>query len=126
MLPDPLVITDKALHTRMKRNSYIAYSMGSMVQLESLVDDVTDRFFNILDKMAESGTSCDLGKWLRYYATDVIFTVTFGKDMGFMENGDPIGMMPMLEYIIGDYVAIVSSSPPPALFSIGLFLRRSK
>jgi len=116
MLPDPLVLTDKAMHTRMKRNAYNAYSMGSMLQLEPLLDGVTDRFFTILDKIAESeGEPCDLGKWLRFYATDVIFTVTFGEDLNFMEKGDPIGMMPMLEYIIGDYVAIVSSSPNPGL-----------
>jgi hypothetical protein len=106
MLPDPLVIVDKALHTRMKKNAYYAYSMGAMLQLEPLVDTVTDRFFSLLDKRP----TCDLGKWLRYYATDVIFAVTFGEDLNFMEKGDPIGMMPMLEYVIGDYVAIVSTA----------------
>lgn len=108
MLPDPLVLTDKALHNRMKRNAYQAYSMGSMVQLEPLVDGVTERLFKMLDSICESPSgACDLGNLLRYYATDVIFTVTFGEDMNFMEKGDPIGMMPQLEYIIGDYVAVV-------------------
>ncbi|CAK7213413.1 hypothetical protein SEUCBS140593_001841 [Sporothrix eucalyptigena] len=81
MLPDPLVISDKALHTRMKKNAYTAYSMGAMLQLEPLVDAVTDRFFALLNKRP----TCDLGKWLRFYATD----------------GDPIGMMPVLELVLG-------------------------
>lgn len=103
------------MHTRMKRSAYTAYSMGAMIQLETLLDDVTARLFNILDTLAQSADkTCDLGEWLRLYATDVIFTVTFGEDMKFMEDGDPIGMMPILEYIIGDYVAIVGRSPPPA------------
>lgn len=110
MLPDPLVISDKALHTRMKKNAYTAYSMGAMLQLEPLVDAVTDRLFALLDKRP----TCDLGKWLRYYATDVIFAVTFGTDLNFMEKGDPIGMMPMLEYVVGDYVAIVSCTHVPS------------
>ena len=108
-----MVLTDKALHTRMKKNAYNAYSMGSMLQLEPLVDAVTDRFFKILDDVVETPSrTCDLGKWLRYYATDVIFAVTFGEDLQFMEKGDPIGMMPMLEYIAGDYVSIVKQTPP--------------
>ncbi|KAJ5498165.1 Cytochrome P450 [Penicillium expansum] len=120
LLPDPLVLTDKALHTRMKKNAYNAYSMGSMLQLEPLVDAVTDRFFKILDEVVETPTrTCDLGKWLRYYATDVIFAVTFGEDLQFMEKGDPIGMMPMLEYIAGDYVSIVGQFPWVHKFLLG-------
>ncbi|KAF7524468.1 hypothetical protein PCG10_005728 [Penicillium crustosum] len=120
LLPDPLVLTDKALHTRMKKNAYNAYSMGSMLQLEPLVDAVTDRFFKILDDVVETPSrTCDLGKWLRYYATDVIFAVTFGEDLQFMEKGDPIGMMPMLEYIAGDYVSIVGQFPWVHKFLLG-------
>lgn len=108
MLPDPLVINDKALHTRMKKNAYNAYSMGSWIQSEPLVDSVTERFFYLLDKISERpGRAFDLGKSLRDYATDVIFTVTFGDDLNFMEKGDSIGMMPTLEYLLGDYAAIV-------------------
>ena len=66
MLPDPLVLTDKALHNRMKRNAYQAYSMGSMVQLEPLVDGVTERL-KMLDSICESPSgACDLGNLLRY------------------------------------------------------------
>ncbi|CAI4213958.1 unnamed protein product [Parascedosporium putredinis] len=120
LLPDPLVLTDKAMHTRMKRSAYTAYSMGAMIQLETLLDDVTVRLFNILDSFAEcADKTCDLGEWLRLYATDVIFTVTFGQDMKFMEDGDPIGMMPVLEYIIGDYVAIVGQFPWTHKFLLG-------
>lgn len=110
LIPDPLVLIDKAQHTRMKKNAYSAYSMGSMLQLEPLVDAVTSRFFTILDKVVDTPSrTCDLGSWLRYYATDVIFAVTFGEDLQFMERGDPVGMMPMLEYVAGDYTAIVKT-----------------
>lgn len=124
LLPDPLVLSDKTLHTRMKRNAYKAYSMSSMLQLEPLVDVVTERFFKLLDEISENPSqTCDLGKWLRYYATDVIFAVTFGEDLNFMEKGDPIGMMPMLEYVVGDYVAIVRQPQPPALITLMTFYR---
>ncbi|KAJ5373922.1 Cytochrome P450 oxidoreductase [Penicillium concentricum] len=120
LLPDPLVLSDKTLHTRMKKNAYNAYSMGSMLQLEPLVDTVTNRLFKILDEIVETPSrTCDLGKWLRYYATDVIFTVTFGEDLQFMEKGDPIGMMPMLEYVAGDYTAIVGQFPWVHKFLLG-------
>ncbi|KAJ5788309.1 Cytochrome P450 oxidoreductase [Penicillium paradoxum] len=112
LIPDPLVLIDKAQHTRMKKNAYNAYSMGAMLQLEPLVNEVTTRFFNILSDVAETPSrTCDLGNWLRFYATDVIFSVTFGEDLKFMEKGDPIGMMPMLEYLAGDYTAIVGQMP---------------
>ncbi|KAK1764005.1 cytochrome P450 [Phialemonium atrogriseum] len=120
LLPDPLVLSDKTLHTRMKRNAYNAYSMGSMLQLEPLVDGVTERFFKSLDSVCDSlSRTCDLGEWLRFYATDVIFAVTFGEDLNFMEKGDPIGMMPVLEYVIGDYVAIVGQFPWLHKFLLG-------
>ncbi|KAB5563501.1 cytochrome P450 oxidoreductase [Coniochaeta sp. 2T2.1] len=115
MLPDPFVLNDKALHTRMKKNAYTAYSMGAMLQLEPLADAVTDRLFAALDKRP----TCDLGKWLRYYATDVIFAVTFGEDLNFMEKGDPIGMMPFLEYVGGDYTGIVGQVPWLHKFLLG-------
>lgn len=108
MLPDPLVLSDKPLHTRMRRNAYNAYSMSSMLGLEPLVNAVTERLFRLLDDISETPSqTCDLGMWLRYYATDVIFSVTFGEDLDFMGKGDPIGMMPLLEYVVGDYMAIV-------------------
>lgn len=121
LLPDPLVLSDKAHHTRMRRNAYNAYSMGAMVQLEPLIDKVTDRFIKLLDELCDKpGSSCDLGEWMRYYATDVIFAVTFGKDLQFMEKGDPIGMMPVLEYVIGDYTGIVRN-PISYLLNVILF-----
>ncbi|EXJ72498.1 uncharacterized protein A1O5_05003 [Cladophialophora psammophila CBS 110553] len=120
LLPDPLVLSNKALHTRMKRNAYNAYSMNAMVELEPLVDGVTERFFRLLDKFCEAPReACDLGKWVRFYATDVIFMVTFGSDLSFMENGDPIGMMPILEYVIGDYTGIVGQMPWLHKFLLG-------
>lgn len=109
LLPDPLILSDKALHTRMKQNASNAYSMNAMVELESLVDGVTERFYQMLDKFcATPSRACDLGDFVRYYATDVIFTVTFGSDFDFLGQGDSIGMMPILEYVVGDYMGIVS------------------
>ncbi|KAF9888971.1 hypothetical protein FE257_008141 [Aspergillus nanangensis] len=120
LLPDPLVLSDKTMHTRMKKNAYSAYSMGSMLQLEPLVDAVTARLFKSLDEISgTAGHACDLGQWLRLYVTDVIFAVTFGEDMDFMQKGDPIGMMSMLEYIAGDYVAIVGQIPWLHKFLLG-------
>lgn len=82
-----------------------------MVQLEPIVDRLTARFFRLLDTTFP-GQPCDLGLWLRYYATDVIFSLTFGTDIGFMENGDSLQMFPTLEYLLGDYTGIVSWFQP--------------
>ena len=108
LVPDPFVLTDKSLHSRMKRNAANAYSMNGLVQMESWVEPVTNRLVCILeDQYIDSKKPCDLGNLLKNYAMDAIFALTFGKDLNYLENGDTKNLMKIVD-TISDYMAIVS------------------
>lgn len=74
LIPDPFVLSDKATHTRMKRNAANAYSLQALIQLEPLLDEVLDGLLTHLDKeYAGKGKLCDLGSYMLYFA--VVWTL---------------------------------------------------
>lgn len=51
------------------------------------MDDMINRLCSELDTRFESsGKPFDLGRWLLYYAWDVVGTVTFSKPIGYLEK----------------------------------------
>lgn len=107
LVPDTFVLTDKALHTRMKKNAANAYSLNGLVQMEPWIEPVTERFLQYLEKQAQDGQAIDLAEPLKNYAMDAVFSVTFGRDFNYIEKGDVLRMYYILE-IASDYMAIVS------------------
>lgn len=69
LIPDPFVLADKTMHSRMKRNAANAYSLQALVQLEPLVDQVALRLFKQFDDgyIAKSKT-IDIGQYMLYFA----------------------------------------------------------
>lgn len=108
LVPDPFVLTDRALHTRMKRNAANAYSLNGLVKMEPWLEPVTDRLLNLLDTTISNGHFCDLGKVMKDYAMDAVFALTFGRDFNYLESGDVLGMHDVLDKGT-DYMAIVGS-----------------
>ncbi|KAF2997765.1 hypothetical protein E8E14_000038, partial [Neopestalotiopsis sp. 37M] len=106
LIPDTFVLKDKALHSRMKRNSSNAYSLNGLLQVEPWLEPVNARVVKILDKHSKSGLELDLGKMLRDFGMDAIFSITFGKDWNFLEEGDSLNLYPSLNSDV-DYMAIV-------------------
>ncbi|KAJ5424679.1 Cytochrome P450 E-class group I [Penicillium cf. griseofulvum] len=85
---------DEAYHRYQKRSVAEAYSLSSLLELESSVDSCTEIFTSQLSKFATKCTPIDLGTWLQYYAFDVIGEIAFAKKLGFLEQGRDIdGMM---------------------------------
>ena len=83
--------TDEAQHARMKRPVAPAYSLSTLVEIEPLIDSTTAVFMSRLDELfAETGNVCDLGKWLQWYAFDVIGELTFSKRLGFLEKAEDV------------------------------------
>jgi len=105
--------TDSAFHAKLRRAVSNAYAMSTLVQFEPLVDSTTLEFLNQLEKRFANKPGadgvCDFGKWLQYYAFDVIGELTFSKRIGFVDNGGDV------ENIIGDlqwllnYAAVVGN-----------------
>ena len=67
-IPDPFILTDKAMHTRMKKNAANAYSLNGLVKMEAWIEPVTDRLFRLLDQHAESQNIVDAAPILANYA----------------------------------------------------------
>lgn len=108
LMPDPFVLKDKTLHSRMKRNAANAYSLNALVQMESYVDDVTSHLLTILDEYAEAGTICNIGDIVKNYAMDAVTSITFGRNFNYLDKGDTLRFYTTLD-IFTDYMAIASS-----------------
>lgn len=69
LIPDPFVLAEKTMHSRMKRNAANAYSLKALVQLEAMVDQVALRLFRRFDDehLAKSET-LDIGEYMLYFA----------------------------------------------------------
>lgn len=88
-MPTIFSVRDEAAHKAIKRPVANAYSMSTMRELEPMNDACSEIFLRKLEGMV--GTDVDLGKWLHWYAFDVISSITFSNRLGFMEQEADIG-----------------------------------
>ena len=88
--------TDDEFHTAIKKPVSRAYAMSTLIEFEPFIDSTTEVF---LTKIEEQYTCslpdntppmCDLGRWLQYYAFDVIGEITFSKRFGFLDAGGDV------------------------------------
>lgn len=106
--------TDEVFHSKLRRAVSNAYAMTSLVQFEPLVDSTTTEFLKQLkqryaDKADDSGV-VDFGRWLQYYAFDVICELTYSKRMGFVDRGQDVeNIISSLEWLLG-YASVVSAT----------------
>ncbi|RHZ65482.1 cytochrome P450 [Aspergillus thermomutatus] len=84
---------DEMFHREQKRPVANAYSMTSLLELESAVDSCSEIFINQLGRFANNKKPVDLGIWLQYYAFDVVGEFTFAKKLGFLEEGKDVDGM---------------------------------
>jgi hypothetical protein len=73
-----------AEHKRLKSAVANKFSMTSLRDLEPLMDKCSVIFLKAMHEL--SGAPLDLGKWLQWYAFDVIGAITFQQPFGFMEE----------------------------------------
>ncbi|KPM42947.1 hypothetical protein AK830_g3621 [Neonectria ditissima] len=107
--------TDSKFHAKLRRAVSNAYAMSTLVNFEPLVDSTSTEFLKQLkeryaDRNDDSGV-CDLGKWLQFYAFDVIGELTYSKRLGFVDRGvDVDDIIGNLEWLL-NYVAVVGQVP---------------
>jgi cytochrome P450 len=102
-------VRDETIHKAKKRPVANAFSMSTMRELEPMNDACSEI---LLRNMAErTGQDVDLGKWLHWYAFDVISSITFSNRLGFMEQEKDVGSI--IEAIEGRlvYNSIVGQAP---------------
>ncbi|KAK0290911.1 hypothetical protein LTR35_001632 [Friedmanniomyces endolithicus] len=81
-VPTVFSVRDENRHRGIKRPIAGAYSMSTMKELEPMNDACSAILLRKLDGMV--GQDVDLGKWVHWYAFDVITSITFSNRMGFM------------------------------------------
>ncbi|KAL3292325.1 pisatin demethylase cytochrome P450, partial [Colletotrichum asianum] len=55
---------------------------------------------------ASTGAICNLGEYMHFFAMDTIFNITFGRDLDFINSGDPKGFCRQLQDGLGYLVSI--------------------
>lgn len=102
-------VRDETIHKAKKRPVANAFSMSTMRDLEPMNDECSEI---LLRKLRERvGQEIDLGKWLHWYAFDVITSITFSNRLDFMEQEKDVGNI--IEAIEGRlvYNSIVGEAP---------------
>jgi cytochrome P450 len=105
--------TDEVFHAKLRRAVNNAYAMSSLIQFEPLVDSTTVEFLAQLKSRYANRKDdfgiVDFGKWLQFYAFDVICELTYSKRMGFVDRGEDIeNIISNLEWML-NYAAVVSN-----------------
>jgi cytochrome P450 len=108
--------------------------MSTLVEFEPFVDSTTQLFLSRIEELytsshsGEPALTCNLGKWLQYYAFDVIGELTFSKRFGFLDQGGDVdniiaafrraeyvvalGQMPWIDRYVRRPIARWSLNPP--------------
>ncbi|KAI6299158.1 hypothetical protein MCOR29_011034 [Pyricularia oryzae] len=120
-LPSLFSTVDESFHAKFRRCVNAAFAMSALVQYEPFVDNTTKLFLDqtqrlFADKPAGDDSGCDFGRWLQFYAFDVIGEITYSKRHGFVEKNEdidgivsylsklflyvaPVGQMPLLDLL---------------------------
>ncbi|KAG7057536.1 cytochrome P450 [Colletotrichum scovillei] len=102
---------DEDFHAKIKRPISSLYSMSTLTEFEPFVDSTIEKLLEKLDEFADAGRELDLATWLQYYAFDVIGELTFGKPLGFLDQGQDVGdVMLSLEKMV-DYAGMIGQIP---------------
>ncbi|KAK3715293.1 hypothetical protein LTR37_007260 [Vermiconidia calcicola] len=88
----------EAEHREQRKKIANAYTLESLLKMESAVDDCSKSFVEKMGGYADRNEPVDLGAWLQYYAFDVVGEMTFETKFGFLDKGGDVdGMMQAIE-----------------------------
>lgn len=107
--PTVFSVRDEHYHKALKRPVASAYSTSTMRDFEPLVDECVRIFESKM--MSKLGVDLDFGKWLHWFAWDVISSITFSNRLGFMEREEDVdGIIDAIEGRLA-YNSVVGQSP---------------
>ena len=81
---------DRVKHARKRRIAAHAYSMQSVLKMESFVQQTTQHFLLEMELYSSRGEPFNAAKCLKDFAYDVIGNLAFGKDFGMVGNEVPV------------------------------------
>ncbi|VUC37794.1 unnamed protein product [Clonostachys rosea] len=81
---------DPAEHSFLRKRVSGAFTMSTILSLESEIQGNADLLWSKLDQFAQQGKSVNLHHWSSYFAFDVVGKIGIGAPIGFLENGGDI------------------------------------
>ncbi|KAK4031758.1 cytochrome P450 [Parachaetomium inaequale] len=103
---------DQGQHARMKRPLAKFISLGHVLALEPHMDSVVNELIGYIDtRFVKPKKTCNLGEWIAFYAWDLIGSVTFSKQMGYMEAEKDFDHTLAIADKALDYFAVVGQMP---------------
>lgn len=85
--PDIFTETRESVHGVKKRYAATPYSMATMQQSTSRIEQTEKLLIRKLDQFADGYQVADLGDYLHFFAFDVLGEVAFSSTFGFLEAG---------------------------------------
>ncbi|KAF2172538.1 hypothetical protein M409DRAFT_17769 [Zasmidium cellare ATCC 36951] len=109
MRPTIFSVRDEHRHRDIRRPIANAYALSTLKELEPMNDACSEVLTRKFDKYV--GQDIDLGKWVHWYAFDVITSITFSNTLGMMEQEKDIDRI--IESIEGRlmYNSVVGQAP---------------
>ncbi|KAK1775550.1 cytochrome P450 [Copromyces sp. CBS 386.78] len=120
-LPSLFGTLDNTYHSRLRRLATPAFAMSNLVtHYEPRVDNAIRTFLSQTAKLYASTcasddedekTTCNLVRWLQFFAFDVIAEITYSKRLGFIDREEDVdGIIESLDNAF-DYSAVVGQMP---------------
>ncbi|KKY30492.1 putative pisatin demethylase [Diaporthe ampelina] len=82
---------DASLHSALRRPISNIYSMSNLVEFEPYVDSTIRVLLRQLEEVQKDpDQAVDLGRWLQWFALDVMGEITFSKRLGFLDQGKDV------------------------------------
>lgn len=115
-LPMLISAKDSKLHAKLKRPIAGAYSMSTLLSLEKVVDECSDKLMRRLreefvEEDQASSKICSLDQWMHFFTFDFIGQATFSKDFGFLDSGKDVNRMISTLDLQFLYIGTVGSMP---------------
>jgi hypothetical protein len=118
---------DPEVHGHFRKPIANAFALSTLLEYQPVVDNTLDSLFTILDRESTKGEDIDVAKWVFYCkfpacvillshnlytyigsdAFDLIGNLSFGKPIGFLEQGKDMYDLIRKQLIMTDYVRLV-------------------
>lgn len=116
---------DASLHSALRRPIANIYSMSNLVEFEPYVDSTIRVLLKQLEE-ARPGPdeAVDLGKWLQWFALDVMGEITFSRRLGFLDRAEDVdgiiqkvlGLFKYASWVCTQTVSPIPGLPPPLAY----------
>ncbi|KAH0420825.1 cytochrome p450 pisatin [Colletotrichum camelliae] len=113
-------------HAYSRRFYSSPYSMTSLVHYEPYLDECAALFCQRLDEFSQAGIAADFGHWFQCFAFDAIAMMTYGKRLGFLDQGEDISNVMKninMTLVYASLVGVFPSVHTYAMSLLGVFDR---